>query len=307
MRVFLSGGHGLLGKSLRKAWDIYRPEDEVLAPSRTQLELTDSDAVDRAFKEFRPQLVVHMAAEVGGIQARLEHPSQYLLNNLAIDQTIIAAARRNGVGDFVYIGSAAMYPEHASQPIPETALFTGAFEAASEGYGLAKSVGVVTIELLAREFNLNYRALIPSNLYGNEPIEASTSAHLVSAALAKVKAAIDHGSSIVEIWGDGKSRREMLFADDLATWLVKHIESINRWPTRMNVGFGEDFSVAQYYEWAAEALGYTGTFSYDASKPNGVRARLLDSTVARSQGWNPGTTPRDGMKQLALESYENKP
>lgn len=260
--------------------------------------MTSSEAVGSLLAKLQPELVVHTAAEVGGIQARIDEPTRFLLSNALMDANLISLALRAEVPRLITIGSAAMYPAESSQPINENALLTGAFESASEGYGLAKAMSTKAVEYIAHEYGLAYRTLIPSNIYGSEPLKHGGGAHLIAAALDKVQGAVAAGDQAVTIWGDGQSRREFIFADDLADWIARSVDDIADWPVAMNIGFGVDYSIQQYYEWAAEAVGFLGRFDFDASKPNGVRKRLLDSSRARAHGWSPSTAPLDGMKQI---------
>lgn len=297
MRVAITGAAGMLGSSIGRAWSARRPDDEVLLLSRATIDLRDRARVRDLFESERPDLVVHAAAVVGGIGAKIADPAPYLLENVAIDSSVFAGALSASVPALIYIGSAAAYPEHAPQPLQPAALLDGRFESANEGYGLAKSVGMKLCDYLARTRGLAYRALVPSNLYGPGDRFDLETGHLIAATLRKVHDAHAGGHDHVVIWGDGRSRREFVFAPDLAAWIADQAERVTTWPSILNVGAGQDWTIDRFYELAAEVVGFRGDFVHDLAKPNGTRRRLLDSTSAASFGWAPQTTLLDGIRQ----------
>jgi GDP-L-fucose synthase len=298
VKVVLTGARGMLGSSIREAWLRARPQDELVGLGRADVDLRDAGAVRSLLADLAPGAVIHAAARVGGIGDKLAHPTGYLHDNLAIDVSVIAAALEASVGELLYIGSAAIYPESAPQPIVASALLEGPLEGANEPYALAKLTGAKLCEYAAREHGVAYRVAVPSNLYGIHDHFDLGSAHLVAAALAKVHAARAAGSGSVEVWGDGSARREFTFASDLAGWLVGQVGHLSGWPDRLNLGAGVDHTIAEYYEVAADVVGFTGDLQFDATKPAGVARRLLDSGPARALGWNPPTSLRDGMSAV---------
>lgn len=294
MRVLLTGARGMLGSSIAAAF-ARRPDVELLPLGRADLDLLDADATAARVAQLAPDAVVHAAARVGGIAAKLAAPTGYLLDNLRIDTSLIAAAIRAGVPELLYVGSAAVYPAETSQPIPESAMLTGALEPANEGYGLAKIAGQRLCALASAEHGVAYRTVVPSNLYGPNDDFAAGSAHLIAAALAKTDAAKRDGAESVGVWGDGTARREFSYAPDLADWLAGQVGRLRDWPDAVNVGSGDDRTVAEYYRVASEVVGFDGRLEFDQTKPSGVPRRLLDSGVARSLGWRPTTDLVDGM------------
>jgi GDP-L-fucose synthase len=288
----------MLGSSIRLAWERARPDDELIAWGRSDVDLRDAETVRARLADVRPDSVLHAAAHVGGIADKLAHPTRYLRDNLAIDTAVIGAALDAEVGELLYIGSAAVYPETAPQPISESLLLTGRLEHANEPYSLAKIVGAKLCEYVSREHGLAYRVAIPSNLYGVGDRFDLGSAHLVAAALGKVHIAHENGAPSVEVWGDGSARREFTFAGDLAAWLVEHVGALDSWPLRVNLGVGVDHTIADYYRTAIDVVGYRGSLRFDTAQPAGVAQRLLDSRPARELGWNPRTSLRDGMAEV---------
>jgi len=289
----------MLGSSIAQAWRASRPADELIVVTRDVVDLTDKRATASVIARERPDLVIHAAAKVGGIQDKIANPATYLLENLLIDTSVIAGAIDAGVPNLLYIGSAAVYPEHYRQPFLEGDVLAGPLEPANEGYAIAKIAATKLCEYAAKQYGFNYRVAAPSNLYGPNDDYSLGHGHLVAAAIAKIQAAKTAGADAVEVWGDGTARREFTYVIDLAQWLVEQADKLDVWPPMLNLGFGADHSIREYYEAAAAAIGYTGGFEYDVSKPAGMHQRILDSSVARSLGWNPTTSITDGM----AESY----
>ncbi|MEY2849993.1 MAG: hypothetical protein RI885_2660 [Actinomycetota bacterium] len=295
MRVLLTGAHGMLGSSLLTAWISARPSDTVVPVGRDRVDLRDRSATAALLAEERPDAIIHAAATVGGIAAKLANPTRYLLDNLLLDSSLVGAAIDARVPELLYIGSAAVYPEHYRQPFIETDLLAAPLEVANEGYAIAKIAGTKLCEYASAEFGLDYRVAVPSNLYGPGDDFSESHGHLISAVLGKLHTATLDRAPLVEIWGDGTARREFTYAPDLADWLVSQIGRLGSWPPMINIGVGVDLSIAEYYEAARLVTGYSGDFSFDTSRPAGVHQRILDSTAARALGWAPSTSLEDGM------------
>jgi GDP-L-fucose synthase len=291
----LTGGAGMLGRSLAEAWRQQRPDDELRVVTRQDVDLRDPDATRRLVAEIRPDAVVHAAARVGGIAAKLAAPLDYLRDNLLLDQSLIGAAIDLEVPELLYVGSAAVYPERCERPFVESDVLSGPLEPANEGYAMAKLAGGKLCEYASRQRGLAYRVVVPSNLYGEHDHFGSGGAHMIAAALTKVHRAQQSGSGTVEIWGDGTARREFTWAGDVAGWLVGQVGRLETWPALLNLGCGVDHSVTEYYEAARDAVGWTGDFVHDLDKPSGTPRRLLDSSAARALGWEPRTSLADGM------------
>ena len=259
------------------------------------VDLRDRGATLALLRAEAPDAVIHAAAVVGGIEAKLADPTPFLLDNLLIDSSVLDACRTLAVESLLYVSSGAVYPEGLLDPIPETALLSGPLEAANEGYALSKIVGSRVCDLVSRSTGLVWRAVALSNLYGLEDSFDPGRAHLVAAALGKAERAAETSAATVEVWGDGLARREFTFADDVTDWLAYSAESWSDWPTLMNIGAGVDHSIADYYRMACAIAGFEGELAFDADRPSGTQRRLLDSTRARTLGWEPRTPIADGM------------
>ncbi|WP_295843245.1 NAD-dependent epimerase/dehydratase family protein [uncultured Microbacterium sp.] len=297
MRALLTGGTGMLGSSIIDVWRTHRPDDELVVPSRGDVDLTDPAATRDVVRDVAPDVVIHAAAFVGGIGDKVARPLPYLLDNLRIDASVLAAAVAADVPRYLYVASAAAYPAAAPNPIAEESLFDGRLEPANEGYGLAKLTGLTAVGYAARQTGAAYRSILPSNLYGPRDSFDPSRSHLIASTLLKTHRAHVSSADHVEVWGDGTARREFTFAPDLARWMVASLDDMTSWPEFMNIGAGYDHSIREFYEVASDVVGYRGGLAFDTSKPSGVPRRLVDSTRVRAHGWAPQTTIRDGMAQ----------
>lgn len=295
----------MLGSSIAQQWALHRPDVELTQVTRSDADLRDRTATAELIAAVAPDVIIHAAAKVGGIQAKLDEPVPYLLDNLLLDSSVISAALELRIPDLLYVGSAAFYPEHFRQPFVEDDLLAAPLEKANEGYAIAKLAGAKLCEYASRQLGLHYRVVVPSNLYGPNDDYSLSHGHLIAATIAKIHAAHIEGSPVVAVWGDGTARREFTYSDDLATWLVSQVDNLANWPDLVNVGAGTDHSITEYYETAREVVGYTGVFEYDTTKPAGMHQRLLDSSRARALGWAPTTSLAEGMAQT-YEKYTSR-
>ncbi len=295
MRVMITGGGGMLGRALANAWARVRPDDLVVSLRRSEVDLRDLLMTRQAFQTVQPELVLHTAAKVGGIASNVASPFEFLSDNLQIDSNVINTAREQGVNDLVYFGSSCMYPRDFRQPLVETDILAAPLEPTNEGYAIAKIAASKLCEYSSRQYGLNYRVLIPSNLYGPHDHFGSAASHLVASAIYKCHVAKGAGAPVIDVWGDGTARREFTYVGDIADWISNQITNMNRWPATMNLGLGKDYSVADFYRFALSAVGYAAQLRFDPTKPSGMQAKLMDSSLAGSFGWAPRTDIADGM------------
>ncbi|KGJ06221.1 GDP-L-fucose synthase [Paracoccus halophilus] len=293
-RLFITGGHGMVGRNLRAhpgiaAW-------QVLAPARSELDLCDDRAVRDYLARHRPDAVVHAAGLVGGIQANLAQPVRFLAENARIGLTLIEACREAGVPVLINLGSICVYPRDLGRGLSEDHILTGRLEPSNEGYALAKIMAMRLVEYARREDPaLLWRTLIPCNLYGPHDKFDPARSHLIPAIIHKLHRAKLAGADTVEIWGDGQARREFMFAPDLAGAILRAAADPASLPPLMNIGPGHDHSIDEYYRIAAEVIGWRGRFIHDPAKPVGMRQKLLDISRQREWGWAPTTGLRDGL------------
>jgi GDP-L-fucose synthase len=295
MRVLLTGGNGMLARSIADAWAADPPKGELVVATRHDADLRDLDGTRALIGRVDPDLVIHAAARVGGISAHIADPTGFLMDNLRLDSSLLTAALDHGVRRFVYFGSSCMYPKDYRQPLVESDLLAGPLEPTNEGYALVKNTSTRFCQFVSRQFGHAYRVLIPSNLYGSHDNYA-VGGHLVAAAMAKAHQAKTTGAAGVDVWGDGSARREFTYVGDVAAWTVAHLPDIESWPEIMNVGQGVDHSILDYYRAALKTVGYECELVTDPSKPAGMHQKLMDSSLARGYGWNPATPLAEGMR-----------
>mgnify|MGYP003324510750 CR=1 FL=1 len=255
-RLFLTGGSGMVGQNIQahasaKNWDI-------LAPTSMELDLTDPKAVRAYIKMNKPDLVIHAAGRVGGIQANIAHPVDFLDSNNVIGRNVIMGSWKEGVRNLINLGSTCMYPAAAPNPLSEDMILTGPLEATNEGYALAKIMAMRLCDYINREDpKARFKTLIPCNLFGPHDKFDPKHSHLLPAIIHKVHQAKIEGAPNVEIWGNGTARREFMYAPDLADAVFRAATDIDTCPELINIGLGHDFTINEYYSEVADAVSYT--------------------------------------------------
>jgi GDP-L-fucose synthase len=246
--------------------------------------------------ETRPDVVVLAAAKVGGILANDTYPAEFLYDNLVIETNIIEASRRIGVEKLILLGSSCIYPRLAPQPIPEDALLTGPLEPTNQWYAIAKIAGIKMIEAYRRQYGFSGISLMPTNLYGPYDNFDLASAHVVPALLRKFHEAQESGAPHVVVWGTGTPLRELLYIEDLADAAVFLMQSYDQ-TGFINVGSGEEISIADLARLVARVVGYSGGIVFDPSRPDGTPRKLIDFSRLRALGWKPRTSLEDGLRK----------
>jgi GDP-L-fucose synthase len=292
-KIFVAGYRGLVGSAL-----IRRLEAEgftnLLKRDHSQLDLADEAAVQNFFAQDKPAVVIVAAAKVGGIKANADFPVEFLLNNLRVQNNVIRAAHESGVRKLLFLGSSCIYPKHAPQPIPETALLTGPLEPTNEAYAIAKIAGIKLCQAYAREYGANFISAMPTNLYGpNDNFDLETS-HVLAALLRKAHGAKMRKARELVVWGSGKPRREFLHVDDVAGACLFLLEKYDS-PEIINVGCGADVSIRELAELICDVVGFDGELGWDAAKPDGTPRKLLDVTKLNNLGWRSTIPLRDGI------------
>ena len=300
MRILITGGSGMLGRAISKILSQSSGDDVIYEPPRSELDLLDLEAVRRYLAKQKIDSIIHCAALVGGIQANIENPFEYLNTNIRLDSNLMSAAQSEKVTNFLYIASSCMYPARTSQPMQETQLLTGPFEETNEGYALAKIVGTKTVQAVGR--SQNWRTLVLSNLYGPGDKYDMATSHLVAAIIRKVMEAKGANAQNIRMWGTGNVRREFTFVDDVAEYVSRIILNLDQIPQIMNLGSGVDYSVKEYYELVCEAADYSGEIISDRTRPEGMQSKLMDSSIANKNGWAPTTDIKGGL-EIAIEDF----
>ena len=293
-RIYVAGHRGLVGSALVRSLERQGFEN-IIVRAHKDLDLTEQSAVRRFFEEARPQAVIMAAARVGGIQANNSHPAGFLRDNLLIQDNVIDAAYRSGVEKFIFLGSSCIYPKMAPQPIKEEYLLTGPLEPTNEWYAIAKIAGIKMCQAYRREFGFNAISLMPTNLYGPGDNFDLQSSHVLPALLRKFHEAKCRNDSSVEIWGTGTPRREFLHVDDLADAVLYLLQNYAGEPI-VNIGWGQDLTIRELAEMIMSAIGYSGTLTFDHSKPDGTPRKLLDVSRLQSLGWRPRIPLQAGIE-----------
>jgi len=280
-------------------------ETALVLRTHDQLDLTDQSRVSAFFTAESIDLVCIAAARVGGIQANDEYPAEFLYQNLLIEANIIHAAWQAGVQRLLFLGSSCIYPRLANQPMTEEALLTGELEMTNEPYAIAKIAGIKLCESYNRQYGVDYRSVMPTNLYGPGDNFDLQSSHVLPALLRKFYQAVLDDADIVQVWGSGEPRREFLHVDDMAAAceFVMNLGSGRYWSvvqtrcSHLNVGTGKDVSIRELAAMIAELTGFGGRIEFDTSRPDGAPAKLLDVSRMSSLGWDAGTSLSDGLAE----------
>jgi GDP-L-fucose synthase len=295
-RIYVAGHRGLAGSALmrRLAREGYR---KLISRSHAELELTDQAAVRRFFEKEKPEYVFVAAAKVGGILANNDYPAEFIQSNLAVQTNVIHEAWRNGAKRLLFLGSSCIYPRDCPQPIKEEYLLTGPLEFTNRAYAVAKIAGVEMCRSYNRQYGARCLAAMPTNLYGQGDNYDLAGAHVLPALLRKMHEAKARGLDRVIIWGTGKPRREFLYSDDMADACVMlmnlsddRFDEVLRGPNDfplINVGCGEDQTIAELALAVASAVGFRGKLEFDTSKPDGTPRKLLDVGRLKRLGWSP--------------------
>jgi GDP-L-fucose synthase len=302
-RVFVAGHRGLVGSALLRR--LADENCELLTVPRQIVDLRDQQAVMAWFEKNRPQAVFMAAATVGGIYANQTRPSDFLYDNLAIATHVTEAAYRVRTEKLMFFGSSCIYPRLAPQPIREDALLTGPLEPTNEWYAIAKIAGLKLCESFRRRYGCDFVSVMPTNLYGPGDNFDPLTSHVLPALLRRISEAAHNGASTVEIWGSGKPLREFLHVDDLAD---ASVFLMRNWSAdqHINIGCGEDISIADLAHLIARVVGFGGSFVFDSTKPDGTPRKLLDVTRLSSLGWRPRIELEAGIREVYEWYRENR-
>ena len=304
-KIFVAGHRGLVGSALVRRFQL-EGFTNIVARDRAQLDLRIEADVDRFFAEQKPALVVFAAAKVGGIKANNDLPVEFLLDNLQIQNNVIRAAHEAVVRKLLFLGSSCIYPKHAPQPIPESALLSGPLEPTNEAYAIAKIAGITLCQAYAREYGENFISAMPTNLYGPNDNFDLLSSHVLPALLRKAHEAKKNGDGELVVWGSGHPRREFLHVDDLAAACVFLLEKYDD-AEIINVGCGEDISIRELAELICDVVGFQGDLTWDTTQPDGTPRKLLDVSKLHGLGWRHTIGLREGIARTYEWFLQNAP
>ena len=293
-RVYVAGHRGMVGSAVWRALEA-QGFSNLVGWTSSEVDLTDRDAVVDAVASAKPDVVVVAAAKVGGIMANSTYPVEFLADNLRIQTNLFEAAHAADVDRLLFLGSSCIYPKMAPQPIPESALLTGPLEETNIAYALAKISGIIGVQSYRSEYGRRWISAMPTNLYGpGDNFDLQTS-HVLPALIRRLHEASLAGAPSVTLWGTGSPRREFLHVEDLAAACLRLLDVYDE-PEHVNVGVGEDVTLAELASLIADVVGYQGAIEWDTSKPDGTPRKLLDVKRMKSLGWEPEIGLRAGIE-----------
>ena len=292
-RIVVTGGAGFLGRAVCRELEA-REAGSVFVPRSAQYDLRDREAVRRLIQVARPEVIIHLAAVVGGIEANRCNPGVFFYDNAIMGVQLLEEARLAGVAKFVVVGTVCSYPKHTPVPFQEQDLWNGYPEETNAPYGLAKKMLMVQAQAYQRQYGFNAITLLPVNLYGPGDNFDRQSSHVIPALIRKTVEARDAGSDHIEVWGSGKASREFLFVRDAAEAIVLATERYNS-PEPVNIGAGQEISIRDLAEQISALCNFRGTIRWDPTKPDGQPRRCLDTTRARAFGFAARTSFQQGL------------
>jgi GDP-L-fucose synthase len=293
----------MAGSALVRALEPVRAE--LVVRSSTELDLRNQAATNEFFQAERPEIVLFAAGRVGGIQANVNAPAEFMYDNLMMAANAIHSAYEAGCERFVYLGSTCVYPRMAEQPMRESALLTGELEPTNEGYAVAKIAGLKLCQMYRRQYGVLFHSLMPTNMYGPGDNYHPEHSHVLAGLLRRIHEAKVAGKPEVTIWGTGSPLREFLHVDDMAS-AVLHVASLDDPPDWVNVGSGEEVSILDLAKMIAGVVGFAGEIKTDTSRPDGTPRKLTELSLLRSTGWQPRISLREGLErtyQAFLEEH----
>jgi GDP-L-fucose synthase len=303
-KIYVAGHQGMVGSAILRNLK-NKGYTNILSRTHQELDLTNQSVVRRFFEEEKPDQVYLAAAKVGGILANYTYPAEFIYMNLMIEANVIHSAYTSGVKKLLFLGSSCIYPKLADQPMSEEALLSGYLEVTNEPYAVAKIAGIKLCESYSRQYSVDYRSIMPTNLYGPGDNYHPENSHVIPALIGRFHEAKVNGSSSVTIWGSGKPRREFLYVDDMAEGSVfvmeldqkKYQSQEESMRSHLNVGFGSDITIHELAMTIKKVTGFEGVIQFDSTKPDGSPQKLMDSARLNELGWHAKTDLESGLNK----------
>ncbi|MCK1315479.1 GDP-L-fucose synthase [Bradyrhizobium sp. 23] len=292
--VYVAGHRGMVGSAIARR--LAREDVQLVTVDRREVDLCNQTAVFEWFAKTRPQVIFLAAAKVGGIVANDTLRAEFIYDNITIAANVIQAAHQNGAEKLMFLGSSCIYPKLAPQPLREVSVLSGPLEPTNEPYAIAKIAGIKMAEAYRSQHGSDFISVMPTNLYGPGDNYHPELSHVVAALIRRFHEAKVAGAKSVAVWGTGTPRREFLYVDDMADACVHLMKSYSG-PELINIGTGEDITIAEFARVVAEVVGYSGEIAFDTSRPDGTPRKLLDVSRLASLGWRARTWLVDGMRQ----------
>lgn len=300
-KIFLTGGTGMVGRNILESE--LASQYEIVAPGRGELDLSTKASVFSFIKEVNPDLVIHAAGKVGGIKANLGNSRAFYSENLAIGHNVLLSSAELGVKNLLNLGSSCMYPRDIDRPIRESDLLSGHLEPTNEGYALAKVAVAKLAEYITQaDTNLNYRTIIPCNLYGRYDKFDPKLAHMIPAVIMRMHEAKKNNAD-VHMWGSGSARREFMHISDFTDFISYLVPHFHNTPSYLNLGIGKDYSIKEYYTAIAKVVGFEGLIIPDGVQPTGMLKKQVDVSLLNDLGWQSSVGLEKGI-QMTYEYYK---
>jgi len=309
-KIYVAGHNGMVGSAIVRELKLKLGSAlKLITCNHRNLDLTNQQQVNDFLKKERPDQIYIAAAKVGGIHANNSYPADFIYQNLMIQTNIIHAAYMNDIQKILFLGSSCIYPKNTKQPIQEDALLTSALEPTNEPYAIAKIAGIKLCESYNRQYGLDYRSIMPTNLYGPGDNYHQENSHVIPALIRKIHEAKNNNLSKVTIWGSGKPKREFLHVNDMASACVfimnldseAYHQKIKPMNSHVNVGSGHDLTIKKLAEIIAEIIEFKGGVEFDNTRPDGAKRKLMDSSRITKLGWKPEVALEQGLKQTYKE------
>ncbi len=303
-KIFLAGHNGMVGSSILRYLK-KRDYRKIIVRNRKQLDLLNQEKTEKFFKKIKPDFVIIAAAKVGGILSNNTFKGEYIYQNLAIQTNLIHSSFKAGVKKLIFLGSSCIYPKFSKQPIREDYLLSGKLEPTNDAYAIAKIAGVKMCEAYNKQYKLNYICLMPTNLYGPKDNYDLKNSHFFPALLSKIYNAKKYNKKNIVLWGNGKSKRELLYVDDLARACEFFLKK-NTKHTLINIGSGVEKTIKDFAKFIMRKMKVDLKIDFDLSKPNGTPRKKLNISLAQSYGWRPKIDLNEGFNYVFKDFLKNK-
>ena len=294
-KILITGARGMVGSALVRIFG-ENGYESLLTPSRSELDLLSQRDTAEYLAANKPDVVIIAAAKVGGIHANATYPADFIYENLAIASNLVHGSYQAGVPRLLFLGSSCIYPKLAPQPLTEESLLTSALEPSNEAYAIAKIAGLKLCEAYRKQHGMLYHSAMPTNLYGQGDNYHPENSHVIPGLIRRFHEAKESNADKVTIWGTGKPRREFLYVDELAE-ACHHLLRQESPPNLINIGYGEDVTIAELAQQVSETVGYEGVIDYDTSKLDGTPQKLMDVTKMKNLGWQAKIGLSEGLKR----------
>jgi GDP-L-fucose synthase len=300
-KIYVAGHNGLVGSAIIRELK-KKGYKKIITTNRQKLDLTNQLSVLRFLKKNKPNFIFLAAAKVGGVYSNNKYKADYLYENLAIQLNVINGAYLSGVKNLIFLGSSCIYPKNSKQPIKESYLLTGELEPTNDAYALAKITGIKMCENYNKQHKTNYKCLMPTNTFGQNDNYDELNSHFFPALIKKIHKLKNSKKNTLILWGNGKARREVIHVDDIANACVYFMNKKKK-PTLMNVGTGKDYTIEYYAKLIAKVIlpEKKIIIKYDSSKPNGIKRKVMDVSLARKYGWKNTIS----LKKAILSTYQS--